>query len=167
MSASQTQGRKVLYASRKSGDEFEAEIHLYWEVHADPISDDYCDIDNPMDIWQAWRRRYPRDERAEALFGEGAFRIWWYMASSDGQFETSPGSKVPGGATDGWLAHFTWPRDPDSGEQVSIMGLPVIDKLWRPGNAEKGGFIQEVTGWKPAPLQEFVNVPHLERWSAL
>jgi len=39
--------------------------------------------------------------------------------------------------------------------------LPVQDKLWRPGQAGKGGFIQEATGWKPAILQPFVYLQSL------
>jgi hypothetical protein len=41
----------------------------------------------------------------------------------------------------------------------------VIDKLWRvdlpPHVATKGGFIQEATGWKPSPLQPYINLRQL------
>ena len=55
---------------------------------------------------------------------------------------------------------------------VSWTELHVADKAWRPGPlpigvASKGGFVQEVTGWKPAPFQPYVDGAHLEQLARL
>ncbi|HLL36370.1 MAG TPA: hypothetical protein VK545_21370 [Streptomyces sp.] len=51
---------------------------------------------------------------------------------------------------------YTWPEAADgSGERLNWLRLPVLDFGWAPRTKlpTKGGFIQEVTGWKPSPLQ--------------
>lgn len=37
--------------------------------------------------------------------------------------------------------------------------LPVMDRGWNKTAADKGGFIQEATGWKPSALQP--TMPYL------
>lgn len=161
-------GRDVEYVGRRGGQTFAGKMHLEWEVYCDPVSDDYDASDDPRQIWNEWRRRYPHDKRAEARYGPGAFSIYWAVATDAAHFESAPGSELEGSqGDDGWLVHYTWPRDAKTGEDVSLMSLPVRDKLWVPGNAAKGGFIQQLTGWKPSPLQEFVNVPRLEQLARL
>jgi hypothetical protein len=39
--------------------------------------------------------------------------------------------------------------------------LPVVDKLWNSERFDKGGFIQEATGWKPSILQPCIYLPTL------
>ena len=46
----------------------------------------------------------------------------------------------------------------EAGRQLNWLTLPVADKLWRPGRPDKGGFIHEMTGRKPAPLQPYLHV---------
>ncbi|OIP26010.1 MAG: hypothetical protein AUK00_05490 [Dehalococcoidia bacterium CG2_30_46_9] len=68
---------------------------------------------------------------------------------------------LPGMFRDDFLTHFTWPIHSVTGERLNWLTLPVVDKLWNPKRANKGGFIQEVTGWKPAILQPYVYLPAL------
>jgi len=39
--------------------------------------------------------------------------------------------------------------------------LPIADMSWNDERADKGGFIQEATGWKPAILQPYLYLPAL------
>ena len=48
-----------------------------------------------------------------------------------------------------------------TGEELNWLTLPVVDKLWNRKRADKGGFIQEATGWKPAIFQPYVYLPSL------
>jgi hypothetical protein len=75
--------------------------------------------------------------------------------------------------TSDFLKFFSWPNDAETGERLRWSALPVIDKVWRDHSlpvgphAEKGGFIQEATGWKPSPYQPYINAWHLARLSGL
>ena len=60
-----------------------------------------------------------------------------------------------------FLTYFTSPVSATSGEPLNWLRLPVVDKLWRPGRGDKGGFIQEATGWKPSPLQPLIHIDQL------
>jgi hypothetical protein len=65
-----------------------------------------------------------------------------------------------------FLTYFTWPIDAD-GNEIEWTRLPVEDKLWRADRADKGGFIQEVTGWKPSAFQASVNIEVIGRAAGL
>ncbi|MFG3702407.1 hypothetical protein ACGF5C_31670 [Micromonospora sp. NPDC047620] len=157
------------FRSRASGYRKEEPLRLYWELHCDPISDDWLpDEISAEELWRLWITRYPRDEQAEAQFGTGAMRIWWFV---DGHsvFEGAP-FQHPGASRQGaddFLAHYTVPINVNTGEHIQWTRLPVVDKLWQPGRADKGGFIQEATGWKPSPLQPYVDVRQLARAARL
>ena len=47
--------------------------------------------------------------------------------------------------------------------RMDIDVLPVASKNWRSGNADKGGFIQQATGWQPTPLLPTVSLSMLRR----
>jgi len=46
-------------------------------------------------------------------------------------------------------------------EPLDWLTLPVVDKLWNARRADKGGFIQVATQWKPAILEPYVYLPTL------
>ncbi|KYH43236.1 hypothetical protein [Branchiibius sp. NY16-3462-2] len=145
--------------SRKTGYRFESELELYWEVSGDPLSDDYAP--SQISAAQLFSRYLARcSERPQR-------RVWWAVSGiGNGKFEAAPFQDDP--LYDGnWLTHYTWPVDVITGERVNFATLPVVDKLWRPGRADKGGFIQEATGWKPAPLQSSINIINLARAAGL
>ena len=54
-----------------------------------------------------------------------------------------------------------WPVDAETGDELDWLALPVVDKLWNSKRGDKGGFIQEATGWKPSILQPHVFLPAL------
>ena len=66
-----------------------------------------------------------------------------------------------GALPDNFLTYYTWPISSLTGEPLNWLTLPVVDKLWNDGRADKGGFIQEATRWKPAVLQPFLYLPGL------
>ncbi len=153
----------------RSGNRHTTPLRLFWELDGDPITDDYLYEDiSAIDLWRQWRGRHPNDTDIEAVYGPGATRIWWYV-TGDSLFEGAPfqdnrGVSHPGG---NFLEFYTWPVNATTEEPLRWPELPVVDKLWRKGRADKGGFIQEVTGWKPSPMQTYVNVPQLERMAGL
>ena len=180
--------------SSRNGFERTIPLWLYWEVHCDPVSDDfYRDEIDARDLWREWLRWYPVDEGAESVYGPGAFRITWYV-EGPGVFEMAPFQDLrvfekymrdhPTVWPDDFsrrescrdfLWAYTYPRNCRTGAPVQWSRLPVIDKIWRdpsdPGGptpvASKGGFIQEATGWKPSPLQPYVDVYRLGRSAGL
>lgn len=180
------------FASRRGGGRRRhVPLWLYWEVRCDPVSDDfYVDEIDPEELWRYWLDSDPRHEDAEAIYGRGAVAIYWYV-EGPGIFEFAPlqdqrssvhAWRRTGSSADevrdmadhhGFLQDFTWPTDSETGERLQWASLPVIDKVWRKTNlpttphAYKGGFIQEATGWKPAPFQPYVNVRQLAALSGL
>lgn len=139
----------VTFSSRRADFTRTIELQLYWEVHGDPVSDDYTPVETPAaELWAAWRRQYPGDK----------LRIYWSV-QGDGLFEAAPHS---GSGDSDFLTYFTWPEDAE-GNRLRWTDLPVVDKLWNPQSAEKGGFIQEFTGWKPSPFQQEMDVEMIER----
>lgn len=157
------------YRSLRSGYEHTTMLTLFWELDGDPITDDYLPEEiSALDLWQMWRRDYRTDEAAEAAFGKGAHRIWWYVDGGK-TFEGAPFRDLRGVRYAGkdFLDSFTWPTHARTGTPVQWCALPVRGKGWRQGRADKGGFIQQVTGWKPSPMQAYVNVDLLEQMAGL
>jgi hypothetical protein len=157
------------YATRKGGYVRTTDLYLYWELDGDPMTDDYLvtDISAP-ELWDLWRQEYPKDADTQVLFGDGASRIFWYVLG-DGVIEGAPfqdrrGVRYPG---ENFLDQFTWPRHSVTSERLRWSALSVADKLWNEERTDKGGFIQQLTGWKPSPLQPFVNIHQLEQMAGI
>lgn len=144
-------------------------LELYWELNWDSITDDFfVDEISPEELWAVWRQKSQPDANAEHLFGPGARRIRWYVGGGT-CFEGAPFQEERNDPCAGstFLDHYTWPVDPDTGSRLIWSKLAVIDRLWRPGRGDKGGFIQELTGWKPSPFQPFVNINTLEQMAGI
>lgn len=143
------------FRGRKSGYERTVPLWLYWELDGDPITDDYYqDEISGFELWRLWRKRYSED----------VMKIYWYVVGP-GVIEAAPGCgffEDESGRRQDFLSFFTWPIASDTGDLLKWPELPVANKLWRPGSAEKGGFIQEATGWKPGPFQATVDIRLLE-----
>lgn len=161
---SETKRDEWLFYSLASGIERRTRLSLIWELSGDPITDNYYqDEITSYELWRMWRRNHSHD----------IHHIYWYIDGLDtGVFEAAS-FRVPARwereltqPRPGFLGHYTWPIDPD-GERLQWSRLPVQDKFWRPGRADKGGFIQELTGWKPSPLQATVDVHQLELMAGL
>lgn len=148
---------------------WEVNLHLYWELNWDSITDDYyVDEISPIELWRMWIKKSLPDVRAEQLYGPGARRIHWFVGGGT-CFEGAPfqDERNEPHVGSNFLDHYTWPRDPETREPMIWSALPVVDRLWRPGRGDKGGFIQELTGWKPSPMQAFVNIPTLEKMAGI
>lgn len=143
----------------RSGHEALADLVAYWEVHGDPISDEYTPTDtSAADLLTLWVSRY--GSKAE----RGLVPIYWFVScSAPGIFESMPfqHGHDPEFTHEDFLTHYEWPVDPNTGAQLNWLSLPVVDKLWNTTRADKGGFIQEATGWKPGILQPFVPLESL------
>ncbi|MCW5832356.1 MAG: hypothetical protein KIS78_07960 [Labilithrix sp.] len=116
------------------------------------MSDDYLPEDTSaeelLDIWIKYAlKRYP----------EGYLSISWFVESPDaGLFEGMPFQHDH--PHDDFLSHFSWPVHAQTGDRLDWLSLPVQDLHWRKGRGDKGGFIQEATGWKPSILQPGVHL---------
>ncbi len=143
--------------SRSHDFEWSGELLAYWEAHLDPISDDFTPAEiSAVDLLRRWT------ERVEKKFSDGLVPIDWYVPSpSQGKLERMPFQlcHLPGPPPEDFLTLFTWPENAATGQRLNWLTLPVVDKLWNKKHADKGGFIQEATGWKPSILQPFVYLP--------
>lgn len=135
---------------------------LYWEVSLDPISDDFTpkEISAP-ELFSRWARRVREKYR------KGLIPIHWFVdvhGENVKTFEYMPFQfqHLRPAIREDFLTFFSWPVVVKTSKPLNWMELPVIDKLWRPGRGDKGGFIQEATGWKPSAGQPFVYLPSLE-----
>lgn len=145
------------WAGRAHGHRWTGPLYLTWDLWGDAITDDYQpDETTAHELLRYWLSSLP-DRSTESAFGPGAVGVSWYVTGEP--FEAAPFQMRQHRADpDDFLTYYTWPEHPDSHEQVNFNKLPVQDRLWRPGRYDKGGFFQEVTGWKPAPLQPVVWV---------
>jgi len=138
--------------------DYEWQGHLVadWEVDLDPISDDYTPDDTDaaelLRIWASQVREHHPDE---------LIPIYWFVASPDqAKFEQMPFQHHRLLAED-FLSFNTWPTESKTGQPLNWLTLPVVDKQWNKKHSDKGGFIQEATGWKPSILQPTVYLPTL------
>lgn len=142
--------------NKQTGETYKDELHLYWEVSGDPITDDYStDEIDAVELYRMWRRRYPEDVQ----------EISWYIMGSR-TTEGAPYLREDEHDED-FLTFFRLPIHAESGENLNFLRLPVADKLWRPGRGDKGGFIQEALGWKPSPYQLTADFSLLDRIASL
>jgi hypothetical protein len=142
-------------------------LHLSWELECDPISDDYYQYEiSAYGLWCKWISQYvvprlaaPTDHPPRHV------GIYWSVVG-DSMYEAAPFQALPWLSED-FLTYFQWPTNAATGKRLRWADLPVDDKLWRPGRVDKGGFIQELTGWKPSPLQPSVDIDQLAAMSGL
>lgn len=129
-----------------------------WEVALDPISDDYTPEEAPAtELLDLWVRRVRKS------FEPGLIPIYWFVDSpGHGKLERMP-FQFPheGGNSEDFLSFYHWPTDSKTGAPLNWLTLPVEDKRWNTRQSNKGGFIQEATGWKPSILQPFLYLPTL------
>ena len=134
--------------------------HLWasYEVAGMSISDDYTSweitAEELLRIWATW---------VEARYPSGIVPINWYVQGKQ-RFEALPGRIDPYGEgyeQEDFLNFFTRPIRTDTGEPLRWSQLPFEDLEWNEERNDKGGFIQEATGWKPSIFQPFVLIDHL------
>ena len=143
--------------SNRHGEERKSPLEAYWEVHLDPISDDYTPEEaDAFELLEKWSKKANQDHP------NGLIPISWSVQGK-ATFEAMPFQfeHFPGQLRETFLTFFTWPVNCVTGEQLNWLTLPVVDKMWNSKRANKGGFIQQATGWKPAILQPYVYLPAL------
>lgn len=145
---------------RNTGHEWEGVLVAYWEVALDPISDEYTPREiNARELFNQWLKQVKRKYTNNLIP-----IIWGVECREQGKYEFMPFqfSHFKGEPREDFLTFFTWPINSVTGEKLNWLKLPVVDKLWNTRRADKGGFIQEATGWKPAILQPYVYLPTLK-----
>lgn len=148
--------------ARASDYEWIGHLVAYWEVALDPISDNYTpsetDAKRLLELWA---------KRALKEYPNGLIPIHWFVKCvGEGKLELMPFQfKHLSGALrdEDFLIRFSWPIHVETEEPLNWLKLPVVDKLWAEQRADKGGFIQQATGWKPSILQPYVYLPALTR----
>jgi hypothetical protein len=158
-------GRRYSFLDR-SGHERRGELHLSYEVDNDPISEDFnARWDSPHDVFDAWRERYLKArERSPLPYMARCVPITWFI-SGCATFESAhPGNyALYGEETHSWWGDFyTRPYDIQGQSFIGdVKDIPVLHKQWTAKRQDKGGFITEATGWKPFPLQRWVDLDQL------
>jgi hypothetical protein len=147
------------------------ELVLLPEVDGSAISDEYtADEISAHDLWNLWVNRYAdyQHKNDPTNYDPGEVRIHWSVATppgGDGVFELAPHSYDTRATRtskymprDNFNTIYTLPVHAVTGEPLNWMRLPVVERGWNAARGDKGGFIQEVTGWKPSPLQPTMDV---------
>jgi hypothetical protein len=137
------------FRHRRYGVEIYDDLTLTWEAAGDPVSGDFDPAETDADaVLKHWLRSQRAAHRTLVKIS------WSVIGLTTSTSEAAPFTARHHGAeeTDDFLSVFTWPEN-DAGERLNWLTLPVVDKQWRRGQADKGGFLQAATGWKPAPLQ--------------
>jgi hypothetical protein len=146
-----------------TGEPWEGPLEAYWEVLLDAISDEYrAGQMDAVELLRVWARGIR--ETCQAEVKDDLVPISWYVLSAgEGVFERMPFQWCAAGEEPGddFLTFYSWPIGTRTGERLNWLTLRAADKLWRGERCDKGGFIQEATGWKPSILQPFVYLPSL------
>ncbi len=144
--------------SRRTALEWDGELVARWEAAHDPISDDYTPAEiSARDLLARWADQVKKE------YPNGLVPVYWYVESpGHAKFERMP-FQFPhhAGRSEDFLTFYTWPEEAKTHESLNWLTLPVADKRWNKQRGDKGGFIQEATGWKPSILQPFVYLPTL------
>jgi hypothetical protein len=149
------------FFDRRSGEELEAYFEAYWEVALDPISDDYTPQEiSTIDLLIQWAKE------VQAEYPNNLIPIFWSVNAKGVKFATfefmpAQYKHLPGMLREDFLTFFTHPISAVTGEALNWLTVPVVDKYWNSEHADKGGFIQQATGWKPSALQPYVYLPAL------
>lgn len=140
-----------VFTSRR-GYERQSDLQLYWEVNCTSMSDDYLPSEiDAIDLLRMWRRKYAPGDQVP---------IYWSIWP---MHETAPFQPSEIAWADGrnFLTYYSWPTNVATGERLNFNRLPVMDFAWNEERGDKGGFFQEATGWKPAPLQPYAPVKQI------
>jgi hypothetical protein len=149
------------FSSLRSGITHTTGLSWLWEVNGTPMSDEFTpDEVDAVELLRLWIERCYPDPGAEQRHGPGMVLISWFIAGADKTIEIAPFQARDHGMGD-FLTAFTWPVHTGTGQPVNWLSLPVADGQWNSHRADKGGFLHQATGWKPAPLQPVVHLPGL------
>ncbi|MFF1444148.1 hypothetical protein [Streptomyces sp. NPDC058295] len=168
-------GTQWTFSSHRTGYTKTEELVLYAEPNGASMSDDYLPEEtSASELWRMWVDKYANyfHQKWPTAYRPGEVHIYWTVTQPtfNGTFEGAPHAvgtppdpemvALFGSSRESehFLTHFTDPVHAVTGERLNWLRLPVLDRGWNETAAHKGGFIQEVTGWKPAPLQTTMDV---------
>ncbi|WP_036489550.1 hypothetical protein [Myxosarcina sp. GI1] len=142
----------------KTGIESIGTLKVHWEVDRDIVSDDYTPFNiTAKKLLKKWlelvREKYPNN----------LIPIYWFVevrGDRTSGFEAMPFQHELQKGTN-FLDYYSYPIDCETNKPINWLELPVRDKLWFRSRDDKGGFIQQATGWKPSILQPYVYLPSL------
>jgi hypothetical protein len=127
-------------------------LELEWYLNWESITDDYRQSEiTAQELMNMWLKKMGDEEDV---------KISWMVSVVS---ESAPFTDED----EDFLTHYRWPMHAETGERLNWLTLPVQDKAWNETQADKGGFIQEVLGWKPSPLQRTLHLPTLLRAAGL
>ncbi|MFF1320643.1 hypothetical protein ACFVZZ_14595 [Streptomyces chartreusis] len=171
-------GTLFTFRSRESGYAYRQELVLA----ASPAIGDVIDADvrgaqSALVLWPLWAAdAHLYHERWPDSFRPGEIPISWTVMTRPGTeggiYERAPfhpdERRLPGlpmadEPTEDFLTFHTEPLLADNEERMNWLRLEVLDRAWNETGADRGGFIQEATGWKPSPLQAIMNVIDVAR----
>ncbi len=176
-------GTKWTIAGRRHDHIQTAELALYAEPNYSAITDDYLPEEiSAHELWRIWVDKVwnKAHEQWPDVYRPGEVTILWTVTTPacTGIFEAAPYARILPQApelvkmlgpyeSEDFLTHYKTPVDAETGEPINWLRLPVLDRGWNETAAHKGGFIQEVTGWKPSPLQPTMDVVQIGQAAGL
>ena len=147
------------FRSQVHGYERNGALSAFWKVALDTISDDAnAKVITAAQLFDKWQKQ------ADKEYPDGLIPIQWFLECKEhGVFEYMPFqfNHMEGRPPKDFLALFSWPESSATGKRLDWLTLPVADKQWNPKRMDKGGFISEVTGWKPSIMQPYLYLPAL------
>ena len=130
---------------------------LWWELDHEMITDDYLPEDaDAFELFAEWERVIRRKGAA----ADADLPIWWFVVGPTICEFAEPSPEFPDGSH---FDRYYWLGDEAGAYQIGIDTLPVAAKAWSAEQADKGGFVQQVTQWQPTPLQPTVSLDLLRR----
>ncbi|WP_405392427.1 hypothetical protein OG596_34215 [Streptomyces sp. NBC_01102] len=163
-------GTQWTFQSRGTSRSQTAELALLPELDGDHLTDEYVPADiTALELWAMWVKKFAdaQHEARPSDYDPGEVRIHWTVTTPGhgNVFELAPHSydtraarTSPYMPDENFGTIYTPPVHATTGEPLNWLRLPVLDRGWNDTVGNKGGFIQEVTGWKPAPLQPTMDV---------
>lgn len=135
-------------------------LKVYWELNYSSISDDYTpDEISAKKLFKRWAslvwQKHP----------DGLVHILWTIdvrGNHSSNMEFMPFQYFPfENKPKDYFDYWSNPIDCETDKPLDWLSLPVPDKFWNSKRDDKGGFIQQATGWKPSILQPYVYLPSL------
>ncbi|MEV7405385.1 hypothetical protein AB0N93_33955 [Streptomyces sp. NPDC091267] len=149
------------------------ELALLSELNGSSITDEHVPEEtSAQDLWTMWVDKHADYQHKEQPtdYHPGEVRVYWTVTTPALRdlFELAPhsfdsratrtGAYMP---PENFATFYTSPVNALTREPLNWLRLSVLDRGWNTTAAHKGGFIQEVTGWKPSPLQPTVDIRQL------
>lgn len=176
-------GTRWTFTGRRHDHIHTEELALYPEPNYSSITDDYLpDEISAHELWRIWVDKVwnKAHEQWPDLYRPGEVTILWTVTTPacTGVFEAAPHARTLPMNTElvemfgpyeeeHFLTHYKTPVHAETGEPINWLRLPVLDRGWNETVGDKGGFIQEATGWKPSPLQPTMDVLQIGRAAGL